>query len=157
MKDEKKETQTVIEEETLMTQERNEDEALAQQPQEVGGKETEMTQEDTAAAEENDLRREMMELLEMYPALRERLKKGEGVPQEVLVACAKGDVPLRVAYAEHEMRQAQAQAEQLRGENEILRKNMAAASKAPVKGATLGGSTGAKGRDPFLDGLMGDE
>lgn len=155
MKDKKNENLSAIEEEVLIAQEGNESEEILAQAQ--SGEETEAMQENTSAAEENDFQREMMELLEKYPELRERLKNGEGMPQEMLMACAKDGVSLQVAYAEYQMKQAQAQAEQLRKENEILRRNAAAIGKAPVKGATLGGSTGAKGRDPFLVGLLGDE
>ncbi len=117
----------------------------------------ECSPEKTDAAAEDALRREMMALLERYPELHERLKCGESMPQEVLIACAKEGISLQVAYAEYEMKQAQAQADQLRRELELLRQNAAVGGRAPVKGATLGGSTAAKARDPFLEGLLGDE
>ena len=141
--------------EMLIEQEVEEHKELSAQMQ--SAEETQIVQEQADAADENDFRREMMELLEKYPELRERLKNGEGMPHEILVSCAKDGVSLQVAYAEYQMRQAQEQAQQLRRENEILKKNAAMAAKAPVKGATLGGDTGAKGKDPFLVGLLGDE
>ena len=113
-----------------------------------------MKQEAQKSAE--DFRREVNELLELYPELRERFARDEGLPREVLVACAQEKLPLRVAYAEHELNAAKIELEQLRRENEILRQNTNAASKAPVKSVALGGSTNEQRKDPFLEGFFSE-
>ena len=109
--------------------------------------------EDMAA--EDMLRREMKMLMERHPQLREQMKRGEGLPQWLLAACAKDGVSLREAYAEYEAQQAKEEAAQLRRELETLKQNAAVSGKAPVKGAA--GNTGEKGKDPFLEGLLSDE
>ena len=119
----------------------------------VQQEEKDCTAENKAA--EEMLRREMKKLLELYPQLREQMKRGEGLPQWLLAACAKDGVSLREAYAEHEAQQAKEEAAQLRRELEMLKQNAAASGRAPVKGAA--GNTGEKGKDPFLEGLLSDE
>ncbi len=112
-------------------------------------------QKNTVTAE--DFRREVTALLERYPHLRKGFAQGEGLPKAVIAACVKEHIPLQVAYAEYAMRQAQEELEQMRKENEILKQNMTAANKAPVKGTVLGGSTNTKGKDPFLEGLFAED
>lgn len=104
-----------------------------------------------------EFRREVTALLERYPHLRQGFAQGEGLPKAVIATCIKERIPLQVAYAEYTMRQAQEKLEQMRRENEILKQNMTAANKAPVKGTVLGGSTNAKGKDPFLEGLFAED
>lgn len=111
-------------------------------------------QENEASAE--DFRREVNEILEIYPQLRERFAAGEGLPREVIAVCALEKIPLRVAYAEYELNAAKTELEQLRRENEILRQNTNAAAKAPVKSAALGGSTNEQRKDPFLEGFLSE-
>lgn len=104
-----------------------------------------------------DFRSEITALLTQHPQLREKLVRGEKLPQEVISDCVKNGVPLRTAFAEYEAKQARAEAEQMRRENEILKQNSAAAAKAPVKGTAAGGAADTKGKDPFLEGLLSDE
>lgn len=99
---------------------------------------------------------EVSAMLELYPELKDKLGRGGEIPREVLEICAKTGVTLRTAYAEYEVRQAKAEIERLRKENQILRQNAAAAAKAPVKGAAAG-SSDTKGKDPFLEGLLSDD
>ena len=130
---------------------------------EAGAEEKMPAQEETAQQKEEkeracaalDFRGEVRELLERYPQLRERFAAGEGLPVEVVAACAKEQIPLRVAYAEYELRAAKTELEQLRKENESLRHNTNAAAKAPVKGAAQGG-TNEQRKDPFLEGLFSE-
>ena len=110
--------------------------------------------EENKAVEEM-LRREMKKLLERYPQLCEQMKRGEGLPQWLLAACAKDGMSLREAYAEHEAQQAKEEAAQLRRELEMLKQNAAAGGRAPVRGAA--GNTGEQGKDPFLEGLLSEE
>ena len=130
-------------------------------PAEESGELSKMAQQeeencDAEAMEaEEMLKREMKMLMERYPHLREQMKRGEGLPQWLLAACAKDGVSLREAYAEHEMQQAKEEAAQLRRELELLKQNTAASGKAPVKGAA--GNAGEKGKDPFLEGLLSEE
>ena len=100
--------------------------------------------------------KEIPALLELNPELRERISRGEEIPREVLEICAKTGVSLRTAYAEYAVKQARVEIERLRKENRILRQNAAAAAKAPVRGASAGGSDN-KGKDPFLEGLLSDD
>lgn len=105
----------------------------------------------TSAATARDFQAEAQELLRERPDLR-----GKTLPQEVVNACVKGNKNLLVAYAEYEARQEKAEAERLRKENDILKQNAASAAKAPVKGATGGGATDTKPRDPFEEGFDSD-
>ena len=114
----------------------------------------EMKQDAKESAE--DFRRDVSELLELYPQLRERFAKGEGLPREVIAVCAQKKLPVRVAYAEYELNAARTELEQLRRENEILRQNTSAAAKAPVKSVALGGSTNEQRKDPFLEGFFSE-
>ncbi len=134
----------------LPDQKQGEDNEL---PKEAQQRERDCAEEETAEAE--ILRREMKLLMEQHPELRERLANGEGLPQWLLASSAKDGVSLREAYAEHEMKQAKAEAEQLRRELELFKQNAAMGGRAPVKGAA--GHAGEKGKDPFLEGLLSDE
>ena len=100
--------------------------------------------------------REVAELMELYPELREKMSRGEALPREVMTACAKSGVSLRTAYAEYEAKRAKAEAEQLHKAIRILRQNAAAAAKAPVKGSAAD-SGESKGKDPFLEGLLSED
>lgn len=105
------------------------------------------------AAPARDFRREMSELVQHRPELREKLSNGGTFPQEVITASIRDKVSLREAYAEYEMKEAKAEAEKIRRENEILKQNAANAAKAPVKGTAGGGTTKQKSKDPFLEGF----
>ncbi len=137
-----------MEEDVLREELENEEVAAEHEEQ------AELTQEEQESAE--DFRREVNELLELYPQLRERFAKGEGLPREAVAMCAQERVPLRVAYAEYELNAARTELEQLRRENEILRQNTNAAAKAPVKSVALGGSTNEQRKDPFLEGFFSE-
>ena len=82
--------------------------------------------------------------------------KGEKLPDEVIAACAKEGAPLRAAMAEYELKKAKLEIERLRREIAVLRQNASAAAKAPVKGASAGG-TDTKGKDPFLEGFLSED
>lgn len=101
-------------------------------------------------------RGEVNALLKQYPHWREKLNRGESLPEEVIAACAKEGVPLRAAMAEYELGQAKREIERLHRENTVLRQNAASAAKAPVKGAASGGAE-TKGKDPFLEGLLSED
>lgn len=145
--------------ETMMAEQEMTDAFLPEQKHGEDNELPETAQQDKkdCAEEENEemLRREMKLLMEQHPKLRESVKRGEGLPQWLLAACAKDGVSLREAYAEHEAQQAREEAAQLRRELELLKQNAAMGGKAPVKGAA--GNAGEKGKDPFLEGLLFDE
>ena len=101
-------------------------------------------------------RAEVDDLLKRFPEWKDKLAKGEGLPEEVIAACAKDGAPLRAALAEYEVKQAKREIEHLRREIAILRQNAAAAAKAPVRGAAAGGVE-PKGKDPFLEGLLSED
>lgn len=137
-----------------------EKENQAEQSEKAENKQVEQVKMQEEAAEnavQRDFRGELAALLELYPALQEKLKKGEGLPGEVIAECLKNGTGLRAAYAEYEAKQARAEAEQMRKENEILKQNAAAAAKAPVKGTAAGCGVSNEGKDPFLEGLLSDE
>ena len=107
----------------------------------------------TAQREEpkaRDFAAEIQELWTMRPDL-----KGTRLPREVAAAAVEGR-SLVLAYLEYENKQARAEAENSRKENEILRQNAAAAAKAPVKGVSGGGVTNTQPKDPFLEGFDSD-
>lgn len=101
-------------------------------------------------------RQELNELVAMRPDLKESLAGGGQLPQEVVTGCVKSGIPLRTAYAEYEAKEARANAERIRQENEILKQNEQNAKKAPVKSVTAGGGVKAAGKDPFLVGFEAD-
>ena len=105
------------------------------------------------AQEDENFLREMMALMERLPEVRERFEKGEGLPGEVIRACAKEQIPLQVAYAEYALREAQKEIQQLRRENEVLRQNAQSATRAPVRSAAQGGANEQR-KDPFLEGFF---
>lgn len=100
---------------------------------------------------QRDFMAEMNDLHAVRPEL-----KGTALPQEVVTAAVKQNVPVRIAYMDYEMRQAKAENEQLRQDLEIARQNAASAAKGPVKSATVGGKTDTKANDPFLKGFYSD-
>ena len=102
-----------------------------------------------------DVRRELSELMQHRPALREELSRGGKLPQEV-IAAARNGTPLLAAYAEYETKEAKAEAERVRQENDILKQNEKNAARAPVKSATAGGGDNTKGKDHFLEGFESD-
>lgn len=107
---------------------------------------------DSGAAEpdapKRDYQTEVEELLQARPSLR-----GKQLPDEVSRAAVAGNRRLLLAYMDYEARQAQAENERLRRENEIYRQNAATAVRSPVKGVSGGGPTDTKPSDPFLDGF----
>lgn len=116
-------------------------------------------QREAGAAGERDFRKEVADLLAVRGDLR-----GQRLPDEVIKACVLESKPLIVAYTEYEdaqkARQAQADAKErtaLRRENAILKQNAASAARAPVSGATGGGATDTKPKDPFLEGFDADD
>ena len=113
--------------------------------------------EESKVPQERSFLDELTELLAQRPDLIERLSNGEGLPREVIAEREKTGVQLHAAYAEYEAKQARAESERMRRENEILRQNTAAAAKAPVRGTAAGGSTEIKGKDPFLEGFLSDD
>lgn len=102
-------------------------------------------------------RKQLTDLMQDKPALREQLASGGKLPQEVITAFVKDGTPLRTAYAEYEAKEVRAEAERVRQENEILKQNEKNAARAPVKSVTAGGGTNAKGKDPFLMGFESDD
>lgn len=112
---------------------------LADRPAETR-KETEPTR-----SKERDYSAELQQLKAQHPELT-------ALPNEVVQEAAEGKNVL-LAYAQYEARQAKAQAEALRRENEIYKQNAAAAAKAPVKGTVGGGAANDKGEDLFLRGF----
>lgn len=132
------------------------EEFLAAQKNEEESDKTQQEEKDCAAEEkaaEEALRHEMKLLMERYPEVRDQL--ANGMPRWMLEACAGEGVSLREAYAEHEMKRAMAQAEQLRRELEVFKQNAAMDGRAPVRGAA--GNAGEKRVDPFLEGLLFNE
>lgn len=70
------------------------------------------------------------------------------LPEEVKAANANG-IPLVVAYAQYQARQAQIELQQ-------LKQNQNTASRAPVGGVTKHGGIGDQASDPFMDGFDSD-
>lgn len=103
------------------------------------------TKPETPAA--RDFEAEVRELWSRRPDL-----KGTTIPSEVAAAAANGQ-NLTLAYLAYEAKQAKAEAETLRKENEIYKQNAASAAKAPVKPVTGGGATDTKPKDPFEVGF----
>lgn len=114
--------------------------------------ETEEARVDSAPAEpkapKRDYQAEVEELLQARPNLR-----GKQLPDEVSKAAVAGNRRLLLAYMDYEARQAQAENERLRRENEIYKQNAATAARSPVKGVSGGGPTDTRPSDPFLDGF----
>lgn len=114
-----------------------------------GEQSSESTQEERKKdTTRRDFKAEAQELLASRPEMR-----GKSIPEEVVRECVNNGKSLVAAYAEYEVRQAKADAEKYRKENEILRQNAASAKKAPVSGTKGGGSTGVQGEDDFLRGF----
>lgn len=105
-----------------------------------------------AHTNQRDFAAEVSMLMQARPELR-----GKTLPAEVTEAATKGGKNLLVAYSEYEVKQAKAEAENIRKENNILKQNAAAAAKAPVKGSSGGGATDTKPKDPFLEALESDD
>ena len=114
--------------------------------------ETEEARVDSAPEEpkapKRDYQAEVEELLQARPNLR-----GKQLPDEVSKAAVAGNRRLLLAYMDYEARQAQAENERLRKENEIYKQNAATAARSPVKGVSGGGPTDTRPSDPFLDGF----
>lgn len=103
-------------------------------------------QAETAA--QRDYQAEVEELLQARPNLR-----GQALPDAVSRAAVQDDKRLLLAYLDYEAKQAQAENERLRKENEIYKQNAATAARSPVRGVSGGGVTDLKPSDPFLDGF----
>lgn len=97
---------------------------------------------------DRDYQAEVEELLQARPQLR-----GQALPDAVSRAAVEGDKRLLLAYLDYEAKQAQAENERLRKENEIYKQNAATAARSPVRGVSGGGVTDLKPSDPFLDGF----
>lgn len=104
-----------------------------------------------AEPEERDFRAEVAELLRIRPEL-----SGQKLPAEVTQDCVANRVPLPVAYARYEERQAKAENERLSKRIKVLEQNAASAARAPVSGVTGGGPTDTEPQDPFLIGFNAD-
>ena len=89
--------------------------------------------------------------LQMLLARRPELRNQTHFPEEVLQAYAQGE-DLTVAYLDYESRKATAEKAALESQNRIYKQNQESASKAPVKGVSGSGTTGAK-EDPWLAGF----
>lgn len=110
-------------------------------------------EEEKQAAPARDFRRELDELVQHRPDLQKELANGGKLPREVVLACVKDGVSLRAAFAEYELKEARAEADKIRQETAILKKNAENAAKAPVKGTAGGGASKQAVRDPFLEGF----
>lgn len=95
-----------------------------------------------------DYQAEVEELLQARPDLR-----GKQLPDEVSQAAVAGNRRLLLAYMDYEAKQAKAENERLRRENQIYKQNAATAARSPVKGVSGGGATDTKPSDPFLEGF----
>lgn len=118
------------------------------------------TQQTPPVQQKQAARNFLMELHDLTadrPALRQQLANGGTLPQEVVSEAVRRNIPLRVAYAEHEAKQARAENEKLRRDLEIAKQNAVSAAKGPVKSATAGGKTNTKADDPFLRGFYSDD
>lgn len=112
--------------------------------------ERERGEEDGSAPEKGagrDYRGELTALKARYPDLRQ-------VPDQVVL---DSNGPLTESYARYEARQRQAELQALRLENQRLRANADAASRAPVRGVSGGGATDTRPEDPFIRGFEADE
>ena len=85
---------------------------------------------------DRDYAAEVRQLQRLYPDFRE-------MPDEVANLAAEGE-SLLAAYALWQGRQAEKEVRSLREENRVLRQNVSAAARAPVKGVMGGGA--ARGR-----------
>ena len=85
---------------------------------------------------DRDYAAEVRQLQRLYPDFRE-------MPDEVAHLAAEGE-SLLTAYALWQGRQAENEVRSLREENRVLRQNVSAAARAPVKGVSGGGA--ARGR-----------
>lgn len=97
---------------------------------------------------DRDYQAEVEELLQARPNLR-----GQALPDAVSRAAVQDNKRLLLAYLDYEAKQAQAENERLRKENEIYKQNAATAARSPVRGVSGGGATDLKPSDPFLDGF----
>lgn len=98
-----------------------------------------------------DYRGEVEALLDAHPEL-----VGTGVPDEVIRKSVRSGKNLLAVYEEHQLGEMKAELEKLRRENDVLRTNAEAASRAPVSSVSLGGSAASEPDDPFLTGFNGE-
>ena len=104
---------------------------------------------------QRDFKAEVEALLEIRPELK---VPGTKLPEEVTEECVKTGKPLAVAYLEYEARQEKARYDKLLKENNKLKQNAEAASRAPVRGVSRGGPVKDKANDdPFLAGFNADD
>ena len=108
-----------------------------------------------STSNKRDFKTEVSALLELRPELK---KPGTKLPDEVTAECIKTGRPLAVVYLEYEARQEKARYEALLNENKKLKQNAEAASRAPVRGVSRGGSPAQKADDdPFLKGFYAED
>lgn len=103
------------------------------------------TDEQQETKKESNYKDQVDELFRVRPDLK-GMKK---LPPEVVKAVIDEDIPLRTAYAEWEARQAKAEQDRLKIENERIAQTAEAASRAPVRGTKTENTD--KGKDdPWL-------
>lgn len=116
-----------------------------QEPVEVPASVSEGTQSDVPTPEQFN------QDLQMLLARRPELRQQTHFPDEVLQAYAQGE-DLTVAYLDYESRKSAAEKAELENQNRIFKQNQESANKAPVRGVSGSGTTGAK-EDPWLAGF----
>lgn len=106
--------------------------------------------QDQAKTNAPDYKAQVEDLFKVRPDLNGKLKK---LPEEVTKAVVEENIPLRTAYAEWEARQARAEQDRLRKENERFAQTAEAASRAPVRGTKDADTNGGSKPDPFEKGF----
>ena len=103
------------------------------------------TEEQQETKKESNYKNQVDEFFRARPDLK-GMKK---LPSEVVKAVITENIPLRTAYAEWEARQAKAEQDRLKQENERIAQTAEAASRAPVRGTKTENTD--KGKDdPWL-------
>lgn len=100
--------------------------------------------------EKVDYKAQVEELFRVRPDLKGKLSK---LPAEVVKAVVEENLPLRTAYAEWEARQAKAEQDRLRKDNERFAQTAEAASRAPVRGTNNSHTDKGDKVDPFEKGF----
>lgn len=104
------------------------------------------TKPQESAPKSPDYKAQVDDLFKVRPDLKGTLKK---LPEEVTKAVVEENIPLRTAYAEWEARQARAEQDRLKKENERFVQTAEAASRAPVRGTTNGNTDKGDPYDPW--------